>query len=43
MREADRFMDGLSLHYYTIPGDFFLGKGSATEFKEEECFLTMKK
>ena len=43
MREAGKFMDGLSLHYYTIPGDFFLGKGAATEFKEEECFLTMKK
>ncbi|MDP3582444.1 MAG: alpha-N-arabinofuranosidase, partial [Ignavibacteria bacterium] len=35
-------MQGLSLHYYTVPktwGD----KGSATEFNEEEYFATMKK
>ncbi|OOM80044.1 alpha-N-arabinofuranosidase [Clostridium sp. BL-8] len=43
MREAGKFMDGMSLHYYTIPGDFWLGKGSATEFNEEEWFLTIKK
>jgi len=43
MREAGRFMDGLSLHYYTIPGDFWLGKGSATNFEEDEWFITMKK
>ncbi len=36
-------MDGLSLHYYTIPGDFWKGKGSATEFTEDEWFITMKK
>ncbi|WP_088103246.1 alpha-N-arabinofuranosidase [Halalkalibacter urbisdiaboli] len=43
MRESARFMDGLSLHYYTIPGDFWLGKGSATGFPEDEWFITMKK
>ena len=43
MRNAGRFMDGLSLHYYTIPGDFWLGKGSATDFTEDEWFITMKK
>lgn len=43
MREAGKFMDGLSLHYYTVPGDFWLGKGSATDFSEEEWFMTMKK
>ncbi|MGM0878064.1 MAG: alpha-N-arabinofuranosidase [Bacillota bacterium] len=43
MRDAGRFMDGLSLHYYTIPGDFWLGKGSATDFSEDEWFVTMKK
>ncbi|WP_315066617.1 alpha-N-arabinofuranosidase [uncultured Clostridium sp.] len=43
MREAGKFMDGMSLHYYTIPRDFWLGKGSATEFNEEEWFLTIKK
>jgi alpha-N-arabinofuranosidase len=36
-------MDGLSLHYYTIPGDFWLGKGSATNFPEDEWLITMKK
>lgn len=43
MREAGRFMDGLSLHNYTIPGDFWLGKGSALEFEEDEWFITMLK
>lgn len=43
MRNASRFMDGLSLHYYTIPGDFWKGKGSATVFNEDEWFITMKK
>jgi alpha-N-arabinofuranosidase len=43
MREAGRFMDGISLHYYTIPGDFWLGKGSATNFEEDEWFATMMK
>ncbi|MFC4321161.1 alpha-N-arabinofuranosidase [Litchfieldia salsa] len=43
MREAGKMMDGLSLHYYTIPGDFWLGKGSATDFTTDEWFITMKK
>ncbi|MBP1969283.1 alpha-N-arabinofuranosidase [Virgibacillus natechei] len=43
MREASDFMDGLSLHYYTIPGDFWEGKGSATNFSEDEWNITMKK
>ncbi|WP_347549135.1 alpha-N-arabinofuranosidase [Pseudalkalibacillus hwajinpoensis] len=43
MREASKMMDGLSLHYYTIPGDFWKGKGSATEFTEDEWSITMKK
>ncbi|WP_163538523.1 alpha-N-arabinofuranosidase [Gracilibacillus sp. YIM 98692] len=43
MREATDFMDGLSLHYYTIPGDFWLGKGSATDFPEDEWAITMQK
>ncbi|WP_309090616.1 alpha-N-arabinofuranosidase [Domibacillus sp.] len=43
MREAAPFMDGLSLHYYTIPGDFWKGKGSALDFEESEWFVTMKK
>ena len=42
MREAARLMDGLSLHYYTIPGTW-KEKGSATEFGEEAWFTTLKK
>ncbi|MEH7128549.1 alpha-N-arabinofuranosidase [Neobacillus drentensis] len=43
MKNAHWLMDGLSLHYYTIPGDFWLGKGSAIDFPEDEWFVTMKK
>lgn len=43
MKKAAGLMGGLSLHYYTIPGDFWKGKGSATEFTEDEWFITMKK
>lgn len=43
MREASRFMDGLSLHYYTVPGPSWQNKGSATDFTEDEWFITMKK
>ncbi|OXS75648.1 alpha-N-arabinofuranosidase [Domibacillus enclensis] len=43
MRESARFMDGLSLHYYTIPGEFWTGKGAATGFPEHEWVATMKK
>jgi alpha-N-arabinofuranosidase len=42
MREASRYMDGLSLHYYTIPGTW-ADKGSATEFTENDWFVTLKK
>ncbi len=42
MREAGRVMDGLSLHYYTVPGTW-AHKGSATEFAEEAWFITLKK
>ncbi|MCP3763480.1 alpha-N-arabinofuranosidase [Domibacillus sp. A3M-37] len=43
MRESARFMDGLSLHYYTIPGEFWTGKGAATGFPEDEWAITMQK
>lgn len=43
MKNAHWLMDGLSLHYYTMPGDFWSGKGSALNFPENEWFLTMKK
>jgi alpha-N-arabinofuranosidase len=42
MRQAGSHMDGLSLHYYTVPGPW-QDKGSATEFSEAEWFETMRK
>lgn len=42
MREAGRFMDGLSLHYYTIPIKWEQ-KGSATGFPEHEWIDTLSK
>ena len=36
-------MDGLSLHYYTVPGDIWEHKGAATGFSETEWFITLKK
>jgi alpha-N-arabinofuranosidase len=42
MREAGRFMDGLSLHYYVVTGTW-AAKGSATQFDEGEWFTTLKK
>ena len=36
------FMDGLSLHYYTVP-DTWEKKGSATEFDEKDWYKTLKK
>lgn len=42
MREAGRFMHGLSLHHYTVPRNW-AQKGSATQFDEAEWFITLKK
>jgi alpha-N-arabinofuranosidase len=42
MREAGRFLDGLSLHYYTVTHTW-AAKGSATQFDEGEWFTTLKK
>lgn len=42
MEQAGRFCDGLSLHHYTVPGTW-QSKGSATEFGEDEWFVTLKK
>jgi alpha-N-arabinofuranosidase len=42
MREAGRFMDGLSLHHYTVPNTW-AAKGSATQFDQGEWFTTLKK
>ena len=36
------FMDGLSLHYYTVPGTWE-HKGSATDFDDKEWYKTLKK
>jgi alpha-N-arabinofuranosidase len=42
MRKAGGQMRGLSLHYYTVPGDWDK-KGSATQFNEAEYFTTIEK
>jgi alpha-N-arabinofuranosidase len=42
MREAGSRMNGLSLHYYTVPGGWG-NKNSATKFGEKEWFETLKK
>ncbi|MBQ4901861.1 alpha-N-arabinofuranosidase [Paenibacillus sp. Marseille-P2973] len=42
MREAGRFMDSITLHYYTVPKDWN-NKGGATGFDEELWFETLKK
>lgn len=36
-------MNGLSLHYYTLPKDDWNRKGSATRFGEDEWFSTLRK
>jgi alpha-N-arabinofuranosidase len=41
MREAGNLMDGLSVHYYTLCGDTWEKKGSATEFTPEEYYKTL--
>ena len=42
MSVAGRRMDGLSLHYYTVPGNWAT-KGSATSFGEDLWFGTLQK
>jgi alpha-L-arabinofuranosidase len=42
MREAHGLMDGLSVHYYTVPG-VWSKKGSATDFDAPEWQLTLQK
>jgi len=43
MERAGQFMDGLSLHYYTVSGECWEKKGSATEFGLEEYFRCLQK
>ena len=42
MRESTRFMDALTLHYYTVPGEWSK-KGSATVFDTVDYYNTMEK
>lgn len=42
MKNAGRHMQGLSLHYYTVPKDWG-NKGSALSFDAEEYFTTIEK
>ncbi|HVT73929.1 MAG TPA: alpha-N-arabinofuranosidase [Lacunisphaera sp.] len=41
MKEAGRQMDGLALHFYTVPTGNWRAKGSATNFDEAEYFATL--
>ncbi|HEY8392844.1 MAG TPA: alpha-N-arabinofuranosidase [Capillibacterium sp.] len=43
MERAGAFMDGLSLHYYTVSGECWEKKGSATEFGVDEYFDCLQK
>jgi alpha-N-arabinofuranosidase len=42
MEKGGQLMEGVSLHYYTVPGEW-KHKGSATEFNGAEWYLTMRK
>jgi alpha-N-arabinofuranosidase len=42
MREAARHMQGLSLHWYTLPSGVWAKKGSATGFAQEEWHSTLR-
>lgn len=42
MKSAGRFMDGISLHYYTVP-DTWQEKGAATGFDRDTWYRTLKK
>lgn len=42
MKQAHRFMDSITLHYYTLPGNWGQ-KGAATGFPESEWSITLKK
>ncbi len=42
MSKAGKYMDGLSMHYYTLPGDWTV-KGSATEFTLPVFYETLRR
>ena len=41
--KAGNYMDGISLHYYTVPSGNWDKKGSATDYTDEECYETLYK
>ena len=43
MRNIGRRMNGLSLHYYTLPSGNWSRKGSATDFQEAEWHATLRR
>ena len=43
MERAGKFMDALTLHYYTVPGDTWEEKGSARDFTSEDYYKTLVK
>jgi len=43
MADVGRRMNGLSLHYYTVPSGNWGHKGSATEFDEHQWHATMRR
>jgi alpha-N-arabinofuranosidase len=43
MKQAAKYIDGLSLHYYTLPTGNWKTKGSATEFGEAEWHSTFSR
>ncbi len=42
MEIAGNYMDGLSLHYYTLPTGDWSDKGAATGFSKDEYYATLK-
>ena len=43
MEKAGNMMNGLSMHYYTVPNSDWRHKGSATEFTEDDYYRTLAK
>jgi len=43
MEIAGKYMDALSLHYYTLPSGDWHNKGSATDFTDLEYYTTLKR
>lgn len=43
MKQASRFMDSITLHYYTVPGPTWSRKGPATGFPDSDWTGTLQK